>query len=68
MVSQLHVGWIEIDMEGRITIYVREEQNTSFLMIMKDYLLKLIFKSASRYFVDYITHVLNLVNNTFLMT
>ena len=31
-------------------------------MILKHYLLELIFESASDYFVDYITHLLNLIN------
>ena len=32
-------------------------------MILKDYLLKLICESASGYFVDYITHLLNMIND-----
>ena len=41
------------------------KKNISFLMILKHYLLKLILKSASGYFIDYITHFLNLINTFF---
>ena len=34
-------------------------------MILKHYLLKLIFESANGYFVDYINHLLNLINTFF---
>ena len=53
-----------------IIIYVQEEkckQKKRFQMILKHYLLKLIFKIAIEFFVDYITHLLN-VTNTFLIT
>ena len=57
---------------GGIIIYVREDITSKMLTKhkfpddMKHYLLKLIFESASGYFVYYITHLPSLVN-TFLI-
>ena len=60
MVSELHIDKTEIEMEeGELLMYEKilqtkcSQNAISLLIILKHYLLKLIFESASVYFVDY---------------
>ena len=74
MVSQLHIDWIEKEMEvGYMeVIYVREDITSRMLTKHKfpddteALFIEINFQSEIDYFVYYITHLLNLIN-TFLI-
>ena len=74
MVSQLHIDWIEIEMElGFLkVIYVREDITCKMLTKhnfpddIEALFIEINSQSEIGYFVYYITHLLNLIN-TFLI-
>ena len=74
MVSQLHIDWIEIEIEVRYmeVIYVREDMTSRMLTKHKfpddteALFIEINFQSEIGYFMYYITHLLNLIS-TFLI-